>query len=194
MKNRLKLQPLATRGEFIETINELAALELRRREIEVAREKALQAVNREFDTRLAPIAERIKGKFALAEDYAEAHRDELLPDKAKSAVVALARYGWRTGNRTVALLARVTSAQAIESLKRLGLGAYVRVKEEIARDLILADCADGKTLSVAAADSDAAKLVPLGEAGLKIAQSETFFIEPHGERADTLTEAAVSAG
>lgn len=180
---RIKSTPIASRGEFFDRVNEIASLETRKRAIEAQRDAELQAVNLRFDRQLEPIVEQMKGKLALAEAYAETNRGDLLPKDAKSALVALARYGWRTGNRTVKLLSRVTEENAINALKALGLGRYVDTTETIAKARILADCVDDRTLPV---HDPKGVAQPLSEVGLRIAQSETFFIEPTSESAETV--------
>ncbi len=193
---RIKVSPLANTIEFHSAVAELAALELKKRTIETERDIALQAINQEFDAQIAPVAAAMKSISGLALAYAEAHRAELLPKDAKSVRLSLATYGWRTGNRTVALLSRVTVENVINALKAIGLGdQYVRTKEEIARDVILADCKDDKTLPYHRPVGDVMQPVTLSEVGLKIAQSETFFVEPVSatDAAETIKPAAEAA-
>lgn len=194
--NRIKSTPIANKIEFLATVSSLAMLEARKRQIDAERDLELQAVNRRFDALTEPIAAQMKGQMALASAYAEAHRDELLPKDAKSVRVTMATFGWRTGNRTVGLLSRVTVEHAIRALKALGLGAYVAQKEEIAKARILADAKDDKTITVTLGGDRVAGLVkrqvPLADAGLKITQGEAFFVEPTSEAAETLKSAAAA--
>lgn len=194
--NRIKSTPIANKIEFLATVSSLAMLEARKRQIEAERDLELQAVNRRFDALTEPLAAQMKGQMALAEAYAEAHREELLPKDAKSVRVTMATYGWRTGNRAVSLLSRVTVDHAIRALKALGLGGYVAQKEEIAKAKILADCQDDKTIAVELGGAWEAGMVkrqvPLADAGLKITQGETFFVEPTSEAAETLKSAAAA--
>jgi phage host-nuclease inhibitor protein Gam len=201
---RIKAQPIATRSEFLANVSALLSLEALKRKINGERDMALLKVNAEFDARLSPIVAEIKGRIALAEDYADDHRSDLLPKKdAKSFTTGAARVGWRTGNRTVAQRSGVTVEQAINALKGLGLEAYVRLREEIAKDSILNDCKDDKTLLRPVRDPVGAIVMENGEpkmeavdiasAGLKISQGESFYIEPSSESAETLTPSAAAA-
>jgi phage host-nuclease inhibitor protein Gam len=185
---RIKSSPIATTIEFVATVSELAMLETKKRAIEAQRDTELQRIYTIFDEALAPVVERIRGQMALAEAYADAHRAELLPKDAKSVKTSLATYGWRTGNRAVALLSRVTVDHAINALKALGLGGYVATKEEIARAKILADCKDDKTLTIAVSPITSREIA-LADAGLKITQAEAFFVDPTSETAETLKNA-----
>lgn len=198
--SRIKNQPLTSRREFLGLIAEIAALEAQARALAAARDIEIAAVQAEHETRIAPLAELIKGKFALVEAYADHHRDELLPKGKKSTTTETVTYGWRTGNRTVKLMSRVTEEQAIAALKGLSLGAYVRKVEEIAKSLILCDCEDDKHLIVATYDPAGepnykdgkliTRTVPLANVGLRIAQPETFFIEPASADANTVQAAS----
>lgn len=189
---RLKPTPLATRADFEANIDALLALEAQQRKIAAERDAELLAVTARYDERLAPIELQIKGRLALLSAYAETHRAELLPGKdSKSTTIGLARVGWRIGNRAVVLMSKVTTDHVINALKAIGLDCYVAKKEEIARQQILADCKDDKTLQVEAVDpcgqvvvqdgKPVTKTVPLAEVGLRIKQEETFYIEPLSE-------------
>lgn len=186
---RIKPSPIATKIEFLATVSELAMLETEKRRIEAERDIALQAINRQYDTLAEPIIDRMKGHMARAEAYADEHRAELLPKNAKSVNTSLATFGWRTGNRTVGLLSRVTVENAIAALKGIGLTDYVATKEEIARAKILADSKDDKTLPYTRVKDGVSADVALADVGLKITQGETFFVDPTSETAETLKSA-----
>jgi hypothetical protein len=72
----------------------------------------------------------------------------------------------------------------------------VAIKEDLARALILADCADDQTLlrpvrdpagEIVLRDGEpVTEKVELAAAGLKITQKETFFVEANSEDAATL--------
>lgn len=198
---RLKAQPIADRAEFLALVAEIAALEAESRAHAALRDIEIAAITAKHEGDIAPLAEKIKGKLALVEAYAEEHRAELLPKDAKSAKTEAATYGWRVGNRTVKLMSRVTEADAISALKQLGLGAYVRTEEAVAKNLILCDCEDDKHLIAATLEQgepvmkDGAvvtRTVPLQNVGLKITQAETFFIEPASADANTVKAEAAA--
>jgi phage host-nuclease inhibitor protein Gam len=192
---RLKAQPITDRAEFLALVAEIAALEAESRAHAALRDIEIAAITAKHEGDIAPLAEKIKGKLALVEAYAEEHRAELLPKDAKSAKTEAATYGWRVGNRTVKFMSRVSEAQAISALKQLGLGAYVRTEEAVAKNLILCDCEDDVHLiaaflengqPVVKAGAVVTRTVPLANVGLKITQAETFFIEPASADANTV--------
>lgn len=192
--SRIKAPTLGSHGEFLALVNELAQLEIEQRTLAAQRDARLAAIEAEFDAQLAPITEKIKGRVALAAAYAREHRTELLAKDAKSARTTLATYGWRTGNRTVALLGHYTTETVIARLKQTGLGRFIRTREEIARDAILAMSRNGKTVTLhAAAPGRRPRHIALARAGLRITQAETFYVEPHAATAETLKLTAAAA-
>jgi phage host-nuclease inhibitor protein Gam len=189
---RIKPTPISSVDAFTLAIDELATLEAMRRKIEAERDLEVAAVKTRFAERLGPIEDRIKGKGALVLAYAEEHRAALLPKDKKSATTALAVYGWRTGNRCVKLLSRVSEELAINALKALGLGYLVRQVEAINRDQILSDCKDDKTIGLRVGMAHEMPIA-LSDAGLRIAQGETFYVEPRSDAATTLKPVEAAA-
>lgn len=194
---RIKSKPLASAEEFHAILDAVVQLEATKRKYEAARDLAVQRICDRFDAKLDPVLADLKGKLALAEAYADAHRNELLTTKAKSVARGLIRFGWREGNRKVEQRKGVTVEHVVNALKALGLGAYVATKEEIAKAKILADCKDNETLTVTVGGDKVAgfvtRTVPLANAGLRITQDESFYIEPASDAAETLKPEAVAA-
>lgn len=187
MTKRLKAPAIATEEEFRAQVSEIAHLQNQVTAIAARRDGVVQRVQARYAEKIAPIDAAIDARLALVEKYAEAHRAELLPKDRKSADTVLAIFGWRTGNRTVKFTSKkVTEESAILALELAGLGIYVRTVKEIAKDKILADCKDDKTLPFTLGE----KTVTLEMLGLKIAQSETFYVEPKAETGETLKPVA----
>jgi phage host-nuclease inhibitor protein Gam len=186
---RLKAPALVNEVEFRVMISEIARIQNQLAVIVAKRDGAIQRIQSVYATRIEPLEAAIEAKLSLVEKYADENRSALLPKDKKSADTTLATFGWRLGNRTVKPLTKKhTPEVTIALLKELGLGAYVRKTEEIAKDLILADCKDDKTLAMLFVAGDETKTIeiPIANAGLKIAQTETFYVEPKAESATTL--------
>lgn len=188
---RLKAREL-THAEFIQTVNDAAATQARLLKIVARRDLAIVKIQQEFAETLGPLEMMIKALVTLAKKYATEHRAALLPKDKKSVELALATYGWRTGNRTVLPTSKkVTEEEILESMKECGLQAYIRTVEEIAKDKILADAKFDEVLGCHALENDEGALYTLPEISLKISQAESFYIEPKAESGETLkTEAA----
>ena len=94
-------------------------------EIKTAHEQEAQPYNAEIDA-----------AFAALHAWAEAHREELLRAGGKTAHLATGDLSWRRTPPSV----RVTKPDVVvEALKRLGLGDFVRTKEEVNKEAVLAD-------------------------------------------------------
>lgn len=200
MSNRIKSNSLKTREQFNAAVDAAANFDVTIRYINARRDRAIQRIQLKFGMKTAPLELQRDAQAALAAEYAEAHRKELLPDekKKKSADTAGATFGWRTGNRTVRTASKkFTEETVIEALKEQGLGTYVATVETIAKARILQDAGDDDTTlqrdlrdeegQLVAKDGVQQKeAVTLATVGLKITQAESFFIEPKVETAEAI--------
>lgn len=95
----------------------------------------LAAITQQYQPDFEVLQEQIDILQEGVQAYCEAHRDELTNGgKTKSANLITGEVMWRQKPPSV----RVTKAEAvIEMLKRLGLGKFIRTKEEINKDAIL---------------------------------------------------------
>lgn len=190
---RIKAPVLATRAEFEAHVDQIARLTTELRALEVARDHAVEQILEETAAPISDLQEQIKAKVALCEKYAEANRAELLPGKAKSAETPLARFGFRLGNRTVALLNRkITWTEILGVLKARNYRSLIRITEEVNKEAVLAGTDEHGTLR-AVRDVEGHK-VPTSTAlvslGLKINQVESFYIEPKVAGAETVKAGA----
>jgi len=97
---------------------------------EIAR--IMQRYQPEFDG----LSDRIDTLQIGIQNYCEAHRDELTGGKLKSANLITGEVMWRQKPPSV----RIKAAESvIEALKRLGLGKFVRTKDEVNKEAILND-------------------------------------------------------
>ena len=96
----------------------------------------LAEIKREAEQSAAPWNAQIEGKFAALHAWAEAHRDELCPRGVKTARLASGEISWRQRPPSV----RVTGTEkVIERLRGFGLAGFIRTREEIDKEAILAD-------------------------------------------------------
>lgn len=89
----------------------------------------------EYKSKLSPLQEQIEQLQKGVQGYCEAHRDELTNgNKVKFANLITGNIQWRQRPPSV----RITGADSvIDTLKRLGLGKFVRTKEEVNKEAIL---------------------------------------------------------
>lgn len=96
----------------------------------------LAAVKLEFERQAKPINEAIDQRFDALRIWAEANKSDLLKGKAKTAKLATGEISWRTTPPSV----RITGVKVvIERLRQMGLTKFLRMKEDINKEAILAD-------------------------------------------------------
>lgn len=120
---------------------------------------ALAEVKRKFEDEAEPIRQRIADNTQGLQTWADANRDTLTQGgKVKTAALTTGQLLWRTRPPSV----RITGADSvIDALRKLGLGRFVRVKDEVNKEAILNEPA-------------AVAHVP----GIAISQGEDFVVEP----------------
>lgn len=198
---RLKAQPIATESEFIATVNSAAARQAELIKIEAIRDAEIVKIQQGYAETVLLFETEIERLVERAATYAEAHRKELLPKERKSVELATAVYGWRTGTKKVGFASKAfTEALVIRALKAFGFEQYVRAVEEIAKDKIIADARSvpveggGEVLGLRKTIEQKGQpidvIVSLSDFGLKLTQSESFYIEPKAESGETIKPAA----
>lgn len=162
-------QTVANKGEFDRMVDEIARLEVERRAKAAARDARIQAIQDELNPEIDAIADRVDALLALCDGYARDHREEVLDKTSKGGETPLALYGYRFGQPTLKTYsAKWTWGAVIEALKKSReMEKFVRTKEEPDKDALK-------------------KLDPLrlAEFGMRITQSESFWVEPKTDAAN----------
>lgn len=177
MKNRIKiaLPSIESRDEAEALVGEVALITLNQIRATAKMDAEITQVRQKYEGNLAEISAQLKTKTDTLRAWAESNPDEF-PKGRKSIQFVQGTLGFRTGTPTVVLLNRSwTWAKVITEIKRWKLDAvanFIRSKEKVARDVILAANSHAKD----AADHAEHVLKPIG---LKIAKQESFFIEPN---------------
>lgn len=147
------------KDEVNAAIAEIGVAQRKREAITTAMNEELARVKARFEEEAAPHAAVIKDFGKGVQIWAEANRDVLTSSgKTKTVRLAAGEFSWRTRPPSV----RVTGEGiVIAALKKLGLDRFIRVKEEIDKNAILAD-------------PDAVASVK----GIALRQGEDFVIKP----------------
>lgn len=163
---RVKAVAFATKDEFDAACDEIARIEVQRRGAESVRDEEMNAVMEKHNPAIIILRQQQEALVQKADAYATANRDELLPAKRQSGETKLALFGFRWGNKALALLSnRWTWDGVIVSLKAAGMAAFVRTKEEVDKDAVKDQLAESV----------------LAQHGMRIKQSETFWVEPKAD-------------
>jgi phage host-nuclease inhibitor protein Gam len=181
MKNRKNTKALATAGHPPENlipaifsradlearVAELALLKLEEAQVAAGLDADLQAARERHEPRLASLRKRLAALTAAAQTWADANRAEF--GRLRSLELRAGTLGWRAGQPTLKPRPGWTWERVLAQLKSLaGLAGYVRLREEVNRQRLLAD-------RVALGEER------LGEIGVQLAQEDNFFVEPRLE-------------
>lgn len=119
-----------------------------RREIatrKAAADEQVRIIGEKVEEALAPLAEELRDHEAGLQAWCEANRVQLTNGgKVKFADFGTGRISWRMRPQKVTI--RGVEA-VIEGCKRLGLTRFLRVKEEINKDAMLADADTARTVA-----------------------------------------------
>lgn len=136
---------------------------------------ALAATKARFEAEAAPHNQEIQAAFARLHLWAEANRPKLLPGKGKTARIATGELVWRATPPRVAIR---KEAEVIERLRAAGMAEFLRVKEAVDKEAILATPETRKRAA--------------SVAGITISQREEFSARPFESQIEVVEAAAVS--
>lgn len=145
-----------------EAVGAIARVGLLRGRIEAAKARADEAVRRigeELERDVAQLVAELADTETGLQTWCEAHRDELTGGRGKTVEFGSGRVLWRARPPKVTLR---NVEGVLESCKRLGLGRFIRTKEEVNKEAMLAEPEVARTLAG----------VSIGSVG------EDFVIEP----------------
>jgi phage host-nuclease inhibitor protein Gam len=125
------------RIELNERISELGRNERIREKIALEMNEAIAKIKKRYAEDVKEYDDKISELLAGIAAYCEVHRDELTENgKSKTVSLPAGTISWRICPPSC----RLTKPEVImELLKRKGLHRFIRVKEEISKDMILAE-------------------------------------------------------
>jgi len=148
-----------TRDEAVENIAVIGRLQRQRARIEADMNDELSRVRQRFEEQAKPLADDIRRLTVGVQTWCEANRDALTQGgKVKFANLPSGEVKWRMRPPKVGLRGIET---IIEACKKLGLARFVRQKEEVNKEAMLAEPEIAQTI-----------------AGVTITQGEDFVIVP----------------
>lgn len=173
---RIKTDAIPAPSTQAEAEQLLAEIGERQREvarIEAAMNDELSAIKASYEKNAQPLNAEIEAKFSALHVWAEAHREDLLKGKSKTARLATGELLWRITPPSV----RIAGGDVVlERLKQLGMHDLIRTKEEVNKEAVLADPERVE-----------------GVKGITITQREEFVAKPFEsqiERAEPVKKAA----
>ncbi|MDF1566227.1 MAG: host-nuclease inhibitor Gam family protein [Deltaproteobacteria bacterium] len=142
-----------------EALGELGRLQRQVDEIQRRMNDKLAKIKEEHEAKAAPLTEELERLFKGLQAWAEAHKTSLLQGKEKTVRLGTGELGWRTSPPSVSLS---KIGVVIEALKLHGLERFLRTKQEVNKDAILAD-------------PEAVE----GIKGISVGQAEAFWAKPY---------------
>ena len=124
-KTRLKTPTttIATREDMEALVGEIASLKTKEQKYTAEMNRRINEIRMDYDAALGGIEEELKGKMAIARDWAEAHPGEF--GKAKSIAMTHGDVGWRIGNPALKTIPGWTWDRVLEKLREGGALAQV---------------------------------------------------------------------
>lgn len=160
---KLTAPALKTRADVEAILNEIALTTINRNKALLAMDQQITAIRERHEATINQCNTALEQKTELIRAWAEAHPEEF--GKAKSLDLFHALIGWRTGQPTLKTLKGWTWDAVLEAVRNLGFQKYIRTKEELNKQAMLAE-------------RDLFTEDGLRQLGLRLAQQESFFVEP----------------
>ncbi len=164
--NNMKLTSLRTIRNFAQAeaaVADLTAAMKYRRELEARCDAELLKVRSRYEATFARIDAAVQPRLAALRDWAEASPAAF--EARKSIEFAAGTVGFRTNPPKLKTLRGFTWEMVVRSLRAGGLGRFIRVREEVDREALIAA---RREFSAAA----------LKKVGLALARDESFYVEP----------------
>ena len=137
--NRIKtdaINPPANREQADKMLADIGKLQRQVQRIDHNMNDELSKIKAQFEETAAPLNDAINAKFHALHTWAEANRNELLPGNRKTAKLPSGEISWRKTPPRVAIRGMQL---VIDTLKKMGHNSFIRTKEEVNKEAILAE-------------------------------------------------------
>lgn len=161
-KKKTVVPPLNA-SEADKVLTKYAAAHARREAINAELDGKLTEIREQYAAQLQEATETVNDNFQKLQMYYEV-KPELFT-KRKSIETAHGLIGFRTGTPKLKTLKGYTWAAVLKLMEAKKLKNFLRTKTEVAKDLLLADRENPKTVTL------------MTEIGIEVVQDDTFFID-----------------
>ena len=177
---KLNAPVVKTRAEMETLVRDIARLKLNEKLLVAGMDAEIQAVRNNYEGRLNTLAQVAAEKTEAARAWAESHPEEFA--RRRSVEFLHGAVGFRTGPPKLRTVLKSKAGSVLDGLRAAHWGAaYIRVKEEINREQIIADVGAG---SLSATE--------LRKVGAQVVQEESFYVEPKMTKAESRELAKVA--
>lgn len=134
-----------SRDEVVKQIGRIGYLQGQIAVVKAQHDERVRSIGEQLEEAITPLSDELKSLEAGVQAYCEANRNDLTNGgKVKFHDFGTGRVNWRLRPPSVGL--RKVEA-VLESCKTLGLVAFIRTKEEINKDAMLADPEKAATIA-----------------------------------------------
>ena len=179
-RRQLKNPAIKTHEQMESLVREIAGLKLDEKLLLAGLDRELRAARDRYESRLLALERLIAEKTGMARAWSKANPAAF--GRRRSIDFGHGVAGFRTGPPRLKTIARCKWDRVLQSLRGCNWGAaYIRVKEEINKEQIIADIGAGRL-----SDGD------LRQAGARVVRDESFYVEPKLARLESnqMVEAA----
>ncbi|MEO0333252.1 MAG: host-nuclease inhibitor Gam family protein [Bacteroidota bacterium] len=155
--------PPLNQSEADRVLAQYATAHAKREQINAEMDERFTKIREEYAEELQGATETVNENFQKLQMYYEV-KPELFK-KRKSLETSHGLLGFRTGTPKLKTLRGYTWAVVLKLLKSKNAEKYLRVKEEPAKDVLLADREKPETISL------------MTEVGVQVVQDDTFFVD-----------------
>ncbi len=171
-RHQLKFPAIKTREQMESLVREIAGLKLDEKLLLAGLDRELRAARDRYESRLLALERLLAEKTGLARAWSRVNPAAF--GRRRSIDFGHGIAGFRTGPPRLKTIARCKWDRVLQSLRGCNWGAaYIRVKEEINKEQIIADIGAGKL-----ADGD------LRQAGARVVRDESVYVVPKPARLD----------
>lgn len=161
-KSKTVVPPL-NQSEADRVLAQYATAHAKREQTNAQMDERITKIREEYAADLEEYTERVNENFQKLQMYYEV-KPELF-QKRKSVETAHGLIGFRTGTPKLKTLKGYTWAVVLKLLKAKEALSYIRVKEEPAKDILLAEREKPETIGL------------MTEVGIEVVQEDTFYID-----------------
>ena len=159
-----------TKNEMEAVVREICLLRTREQQLTASLDAETQRVREQFESPLAEIQSQLELKTAQARTWAERNTQQFGDRRSVDFLHGIV--GFRIGPPKVKTLGKCKWDSVLEALRLNPWGrSYIRVKEEINKEKMIADVSDGFLSQET-----------LRESGAQVVRDEMFFVEPRINR------------
>ncbi len=177
-----KRKPPGDAIQFLAEINETATLQLQLEHVQAELNELVSATGLDLRERIETLTADIEGRLEALHGYAHPHRAELFEKGKKTADTTLATFGFADNPAKFTRSQEFTDEDVIAALRKLGKEQFIRVAAEVNKDAIKESLRESAAMEESPdkpADwKPAITVVELRMCGLKLSQTERFWLEP----------------